>query len=186
MRTNPPELCFTQVQTAEQLSAVAALAHEIWREYYVPLIGAAQVEYMLLNFQSAAAMREQMARGDEYFIITAGGALFGYLAVRADEVEHSLFISKLYLLRAARGAGCGRRALQFIEELARLRALPLLWLTVNKRNPSVQAYEKCGFAITANLRIDIGAGFVMDDFRMEKRLASTTAERTSTHDGAIP
>ena len=62
MPTSPPEsgLCFIQVQTAEELSVVASLAHEIWREYYVPLIGAAQVDYMLANFQSAAAMREQL------------------------------------------------------------------------------------------------------------------------------
>lgn len=201
MQINPPEsrltrpepgLCFKPVQTDEELAAVAALAQEIWREYYVPLIGAAQVEYMVANFQSAAAMREQVARGDEYFMITreapgsaAHGGLLGYLAVRVDAAEQSLFISKLYLRREERGAGSGRRALQFIEELARERALQLLWLTVNKRNPAVHAYEKCGFAIAASLCMDIGAGFVMDDFRMEKRLEVATAERMSTHHGAI-
>ena len=195
MRINPPEsgrtqpfesgLSFTELQTAEELSAVAALAQHIWREYYVPLIGAAQVDYMLENFQSAAAMREQMARGDEYFMITRDGVLIGYLAVRVDRNEQSLFISKLYLQREARGSGSGRRALQFIEALAQARELQLLWLTVNKRNPAVRAYEQCGFAIAESIRIDIGAGFVMDDYRMEKRLTGTTAERTSTHDGEI-
>jgi diamine N-acetyltransferase len=192
---NPPEsgLCFKPVQSAGELAAVAALAQEIWREYYVPLIGAAQVEYMVTNFQSAAAMREQVARGDEYFMITReptagtpiGGELLGYLAIRVDAREQSLFISKLYLRRAARGSGSGRGALQFIEEIARARAVQLLWLTVNKRNPAVHAYEKCGFAIAASICMDIGAGFVMDDFRMEKRLAGAAAERMSTHNGAI-
>jgi diamine N-acetyltransferase len=203
MRINPldsapigppvPGLCFKPVQTADELAAVAALAQEIWREYYVPLIGAAQVEYMVANFQSAAAMREQVARGDEYFMITrdtAGssthrGGLLGYLAIHVDAGQQSLFISKLYLRREERGSGSGRRALQFIEELARARALQLLWLTVNKRNPAVHAYEKCGFAIAASICMDIGAGFVMDDFRMEKRLVGATAERTSTHNGAV-
>jgi diamine N-acetyltransferase len=187
MPSSPPEaadLYFTAVQTAAQLSAVASLAQSIWREYYVPLIGAEQVEYMLARFQNAAAMREQMERGDEYFMISRGQELLGYLAVRASAAEQSLFISKLYLRREERGAGSGRRALHFIETLALARGLQLLWLTVNKRNPAVQAYEKCGFTIAASISIDIGSGFVMDDFRMERRLR-TTAERTSMHNGAI-
>ena len=36
---------------------------------------------------------------------------------------------------------------------------------------SVRAYERLGFKIAADLRIDIGHGFVMDDYRMEKSLA---------------
>src|SRR5688500_6128018 len=107
--------CFTAVQTADQLTAIATVAQAIWREYYVPLIGAEQVEYMLEKFQNVPAMRTQMERGDEYFMIQRGAELLGYLAVRADETERSMFISKLYLKRAARGTGSGRQALHFIE-----------------------------------------------------------------------
>ena len=42
---------------------VAGLAHEIWYEYYVPLIGRAQVDYMVSRFQSSEAMAQQIARG---------------------------------------------------------------------------------------------------------------------------
>jgi len=54
--------------------------------------------------------------------------------------------------------------------LARARGLSLLWLTVNKGNPSVQVYRRLGFRIAADLMMDIGGGFVMDDYRMEKTL----------------
>jgi diamine N-acetyltransferase len=88
------DLCFSEVQTAEQLAAVATLAQVIWREHYVPLIGAAQVEYMLAGSWNPRAMREQMQRGDEYFSISRGNELLGYLAVRVEVAERSLFISK--------------------------------------------------------------------------------------------
>ena len=52
----------------------------------------------------------------------------------------------------------------FIEELARERGLNRLWLTVNKGNPAVTAYQRMGFQIAASIVIDIGGGFVMDDF----------------------
>lgn len=79
-----------------------------------------------------------------------------------------MFVSKLYVHREARGQGTGRACLTFIERLARRKGLGLLWLTVNKANPAVRAYEKAGFRIARPLVTDIGGGFVMDDYRMEK------------------
>jgi len=60
--------------------------------------------------------------------------------------------------------------MEFIEGLARERALNLLWLTVNKGNPAVKSYQRLGFRIESAIVMDIGNGFVMDDFRMEKSL----------------
>ncbi|NCA83730.1 MAG: GNAT family N-acetyltransferase, partial [Opitutae bacterium] len=56
-----------RVESAEPIAAVAALAREIWTQHYVPIIGAAQVEYMLEKFQSAEAIARQLAgEGYEY------------------------------------------------------------------------------------------------------------------------
>lgn len=171
---------FVPVTTPRQLDAVAGLAHEIWYEYYVPLIGRAQVDYMVSRFQSSEAMAQQIREDYEYFLIQRGRVQhgpaegqdrpIGYCAVQPQPAESSLFLSKLYLLRDARGAGTGRECMEFIEQLARRRGLTLLWLTVNKGNPAVKAYERLGFRIAADLVMDIGAGFFMDDYRMEKSL----------------
>jgi diamine N-acetyltransferase len=171
---------FVPVTTARQLDVAAGLAHEIWYEYYVPLIGRAQVDYMVSKFQSSGAMAGQMREGYEYFLVRSGlvrqdpaereGRAIGYCAVQPQPAENSLFLSKLYLLRDARGGGTGRVCMEFIEQLARRRGLYLIWLTVNKGNPAVKAYERLGFRIAADLVIDIGGGFVMDDYRMEKSL----------------
>jgi GNAT superfamily N-acetyltransferase len=161
---------FVPVTTAQQFDVVAGLAHEIWYEYYVPLIGLAQVDYMVSKFQSSGAMAGQMREGYEYYLAQRDGRPIGYCAVQPQPAESSLFLSKLYLLRDARGAGTGRVCMEFIEQLARRRGLTLLWLTVNKGNPAVRAYERLGFRIAADLVMDIGGGFVMDDYRMEKSL----------------
>ena len=168
------ELAFVPVDTAADLAIVAALAHEIWYEFYVPLIGRAQVDYMVARFQNAAAMQAQIREGYEYFLVRRQDAsgeseAIGYCAVQ-EQTQKALFLSKFYLHRDARGAGTGRRCMEFIEGLARRRGLHLLWLTVNKGNPAVKAYQRLGFRIAAELVMDIGGGFVMDDFRMEKSL----------------
>jgi GNAT superfamily N-acetyltransferase len=172
-------LQFVPVRTPEQLATVAALAHEIWYEFYVPLIGRAQVDYMVAKFQNAEAMQSQIDQGYEYFLVRqqdATGSMgdIGYCALQ-EQPGGALFLSKFYLHKSARGSGTGRKCMEFIEGLARRRELSLLWLTVNKGNPSVQAYQRLGFRIAADLVMDIGGGFVMDDYRMEKPLTNSGA-----------
>jgi GNAT superfamily N-acetyltransferase len=156
------------VTNAAQVAQVARMAREVWDEYYVPLIGRAQVDYMVAKFQTAEAMQAQIDSGYEYFQIRQSGEAIGYAAIRHDAAEARLFISKLYLLAAHRKSGAGRQCLELIERLARERAATRLWLTVNKGNPSVRAYERLGFSIAEAIVMDIGGGYVMDDYRMEK------------------
>lgn len=49
---------------------IAGLAGEIWREHYTPIIGAAQVEYMLEKFQSADRIYSDIIN-DGYVYFTA-------------------------------------------------------------------------------------------------------------------
>jgi ribosomal protein S18 acetylase RimI-like enzyme len=174
----PKNPTFIPVRSPEQLAAVAALAREIWYEYYVSLIGRAQVDYMVAKFQNEEAMAGQIREGYEYFLVqreapTEGEApaYIGYCAIQ-EQPGRRMFLSKFYLHHAVRGSGTGRRCMEFLERLARERGLGLIWLTVNKGNPAVRAYQRLGFRIVADLVMDIGGGFVMDDYRMEKQLAS--------------
>ena len=156
------------VRTAPQLTILAQLAHDIWYEYYVPIIGRAQVDYMVAKFQSVAAMRQQLQEDYEYFALVRQGEWIGYCALQPQPIENCLFISKLYVRSGHRGQGTGRCALAFINKRACDLDLGLLALTVNKRNPALNTYQRWGFRIDRSLVIDIGGGFVMDDFRMEK------------------
>lgn len=171
----PPSSALLAVETGAQVAAVADLAREIWQEHYVGLIGQAQVDYMLDKFQSAAALSSQITQGYRYFLVMEDGRPAGYLALVADAVSARMLLSKLYVRRAARGRGLGRLALAFAEEQCRQRGCRVLWLTVNKRNPTLDWYRRQGFVCTGALVQEIGAGFVMDDFRMEKRVTPSGA-----------
>jgi diamine N-acetyltransferase len=162
------------VTTAAQVAQVAGMAHEVWNEYYVPLIGQAQVDYMVAKFQSAEAMQAQIDSGYEYFRIQQSGQVVGYAAIRHDVADRRVFLSKLYLLAAHRKTGAGRGALALIEHMARSRGATHLWLTVNKGNVSVRAYERMGFQIVEAMVMDIGGGFVMDDYKMEKAMGGNS------------
>lgn len=155
-----------RVEIPSQIAAVAALARETWTQHYVPLIGAAQVEYMLAKFQSAEAIARQITtEGYEYY--WAPGA--GYLALVPDPVRKSVMLSKIYVLADRRGTGEGRAMVEFAEKRAAELGGAELWLTVNKHNAgSIAFYERMGFRKTEAVVTDIGGGFVMDDWRMAK------------------
>ena len=160
---------FIPVTTDDQMAMVESLAREIWTEYYTPIIGRKQVDYMLDRFQSRKTIAGQIKEGILYFLIRADDEFIGYIAVQPKEDE--LFLSKIYVRSSERRKGFGRRAVRFAESLARERNLSRIVLTVNKNNvSSIKVYERTGFKSAGSLVQDIGNGFVMDDYKMEKTL----------------
>lgn len=159
-----------QVKDRKSVVAVETLANEIWREYYIPIVGREQVEYMLKRFQSKKAITAQIKEGFLYYLIkNERNQYIGYCGALPKEEE--LFLSKVYLTAPNRGKGCGRQMIEFIEEIAQERRLQKITLTVNKNNTgAIHAYKKMGFAMTEAIVQDIGGGFFMDDYKMEKQL----------------
>lgn len=164
------ELIFQPVSEGSQIERTAKLAHRIWNEHFPPIIGQAQVNYMVEKFQSVTAITQQLQEGYTYFLLSCHQQDVGYLALRRDP-DHRLFLSKLYIRADQRGQGFARQALVFVETQARDQSCTHVHLTCNKRNTSaIAAYEHLGFQHTAPVVMDIGAGFVMDDVTMEKRV----------------
>jgi diamine N-acetyltransferase len=161
-----------KVVTDTEIRVVSRLAHEIWVEHYTPVIGSAQVAYMLERYQSEIAIAAQIAAGYEYYLAYEEKQAAGYTSVIVHREEASLMLSKIYVLKSLRGSGVGTALMEFCESLCRERNLTYIWLTVNKYNSkSILWYEKMGFHNAGSLVQDIGHGFVMDDFRMEKQIS---------------
>jgi ribosomal protein S18 acetylase RimI-like enzyme len=165
-------IMFFEVSTNNQIEIVEALAREIWTEHYIPIIGKEQVNYMLDRFQSKQAISEQIRTGVLYFLMKEYNESIGYIAVQPKGFE--LFLSKIYIKSSRRAKGYGKKAVQFAEILAQERGLRKIVLTVNKNNVNtIKMYEKIGFKNVGSLVQDIGSGFVMDDYKMEKTVRQT-------------
>ena len=162
-----PELRFV---SEEEIPSVAELASGIWHEYFPIILSDEQIDYMVERFQSSDAMLEQVhEKGYHYAYITEGDDILGYTAVcpRGD----CLFLSKLYLKKENRGKGLGSASLQLIFQYARENGFRSVCLTVNKHNDkAISAYRRNGMEVIHSICTDIGDGFVMDDYVMEKVL----------------
>lgn len=160
---------FKAAVSAEDLMQIEEMASIIWYDHYTPIIGTEQVAYMLDKFQSVASMSEQIQNGYQYFLILQDKTQVGYLSFIKREDE--LFLSKVYILKELRGQGIGKKAFEFIENEAKENQCKKITLTVNRNNiNSIKAYENSGFLNTGAIVQDIGNGYVMDDYIMEKRL----------------
>lgn len=157
------------VKSGAYISAVADLAKIIWTEHYTPIIGSGQVSYMLEKFQSVKAIHDQVERGIAYYLMQFQDNFVGYFSFSIE--DDVLFLSKLYVLKSARGNGVARAALSFIQEKGQELGLKKIKLTVNKNNSnSIVAYQKMGFVNVASIVQDIGNGYVMDDYVLEKAM----------------
>ncbi len=156
-----------QVESNNDISLVEMLASKIWREHYLPIIGREQVTYMLGKFQTTPAIKRQIQDGAHYHLLFEQDHPVGYFCYHFE--DNALFLSKIYVAKEVRGKGIGKKALNFIAEQAESQSAKTIRLTVNKFNlGTIAAYKQLGFETIDSVVKDIGGGFVMDDYVMEK------------------
>lgn len=163
-----PSIMIKTAAVADAL-LLETLAKEIWMQHYADIITMEQISYMLERFQSAEAIVQDMQSGAVYDIAYANGEPCGYSAAVPDET--GLFLSKLYVRQSCRGLGIARAMVSRIEQRAKDAGLPQVTLKCNKHNTgSLAAYERLGFNVAYACIADIGNGYVMDDYALEKVL----------------
>lgn len=154
----------------EDVDAVAALAREIWQAAYLTLIGQGQIDFMLAQRYGAERMMAELTRPDIWWRqLTLDGERAGFSSCHLDATKGELKLDKLYIHPRQQRLGLGGRLIADAEDLARQQGCHHLVLCVHKRNAqAIAAYEKHGFAVREPVYIDIGDGYVMDDYLMAK------------------
>tara|TARA_R110001583_G_scaffold44818_2_gene141816 strand:- start:450 stop:944 length:495 start_codon:yes stop_codon:yes gene_type:complete len=160
-----------KVATPFEIEITAKLAHKIWNEHYVAIIGQNQVDYMLDKFQSINAIKSQINKGSQYFLIFKDENAVGYLCLISDNASKKLMISKIYTEKDVRGRGYGLKLIDYTKKIAKEKEMKTIWLTVNKYNSnSIKWYQKLNFEIVKEVKMDIGNNYIMDDFVLELKL----------------
>lgn len=156
---------FVKCETDHKLRRTAEMAIDIWHECFEGVISDEQIDYMVENFQSFAAIKKQVGSENyEYFNFVLDGTRIGYFAVAAQP-DNTMMLSKLYMYKEYRGNGYAKKAFEFIKDLARQKGCKSIWLTVNRHNyGAMKVYEAFGMKVIREQVTDIGNGFVMDDY----------------------
>ena len=152
------------------IAPVCALAREIWMQHYPGIITVRQIEYMLAQRYSPDAIRMQLQAGDAWWDkLEVRGELCGFASYERGTGARAMKLDKLYVHQLVRGKGYGAALIDHVTKVARRQGMDNLTLQVNKYNHgSVAAYLRVGFAVAKTVKVDIGNGFFMDDYVMEK------------------
>ena len=155
----------------EHLAEISALAGIIWRAHYPGIISPAQIDYMLAHMYDVDVMRRELETGIAWFRALADGALRGFASVGPGTSASEFKLHKLYVHPDWQRYGLGSALLKQVEDTAQQQGAKTLVLSVNKRNAiAIAAYRQRGFTIRESVVVEIGSGFVMDDYVMSKSI----------------
>jgi GNAT superfamily N-acetyltransferase len=120
-------------------------------------------------------LHEAMTKKNQHFFLLEGetGAV-GFASCTPHHARSTVtHLNKLYVLPSTQGTGAGGTLLHHVIRYAGDHGDKVIELNVNKRNKAIGFYEHQGFTIVREEVIDIGSGYVMDDYVMGRSLASS-------------
>ena len=156
----------------EDISTLLPLAHRIWHAHYPGIITVEQIDYMLACGYTREVIIDEIENQDICWIIIRDGmTMIGFISV-GPYGNGIMKLHKLYLLPEYHGTGIGSRALAEVERVAKQHNAATLVLNVNRHNQkAINAYLRAGWHVADEVIIDIGSGYVMNDYVMAKQLA---------------
>ena len=107
-----------------------------------------------------------MNKGHQFYIAEQHSIPIGFASVSKEE-DNSCKLNKLYVLPTAQKTGAGKALLQKTINYATSHSSSCLFLQVNKQNNAQEFYRKHGFRVREASILDIGEGYIMDDYIME-------------------
>ena len=179
-----PDLRISAVRAAD-VTRVIALAREIWYLHYPGIITVAQIDYMLAQRYGEDLVRAQIGGGDICWDkIEVDDVLAGFVSVEYDSHAGTAKLDKIYVHPRFQRRGLGSALLNHVERRSAQRDCVRVWLQVNKNNAaSIAVYRRNGYRIAESARFDIGLGFVMDDYILEKSLAAKVSQKKDEGQG---
>lgn len=155
----------------DDIEAIQQLAAQIWPVAYKDILKKEQLAYMLQNFYSVDALKEQMlTKGHQfYLLINEHKEKIGFASVSKED-EFTFKLQKLYILPGQQGKQYGKKLLNSLIEFSTESGGKSLILNVNRYNNARFFYEKCGFHIIEEIDIAIGNNYFMNDYVMKLNL----------------
>ncbi len=156
--------------TPPDVPAISSLAREIWQATYPGIITQDQIDFMLELRYGHERLYDDLEDADKWLdqaFLDDRRVGFAFSEIYKGEFK----LDKLYIHPDVQRQGVGGQLIEHVAERARKLGYPKVILAVNKRNEkAINSYKKYGFVVREIIQDDIGQGYVMDDFIMEKVL----------------
>jgi ribosomal protein S18 acetylase RimI-like enzyme len=150
------------------LPIIINLTKKIWPVAYGEIITMEQLDYMIDKFYTETALGELMQKGHVFYLAQDDNNKYvGFVSYEINSEPNKTKIHKIYVLPETQGTGLGRQFFELVKIKAIEQDQKAIFLNVNKFNHAIHFYTKLGFTKVKDEVIDIGEGYVMDDYVME-------------------
>ena len=156
--------------TDADIPLIRELTYRVWPQTYASILTQEQIDYMLEMMYSESSLHKQIAiDGCQFIIVYENGNPVGFASYH-EEQPHRWKLNKIYILQNQQGKGTGKYVIDYIIEEIKKQNAQSLFLQVNQYNKAKAFYERLGFIETDFINLDIGNGFFMNDYIMEKKI----------------
>ncbi|WP_316841082.1 GNAT family N-acetyltransferase [Pedobacter gandavensis] len=155
----------------KDLSSIQEIAKVTWGPTYTGIISQEQIDYMLEKMYNKGVLLEQLLAGYAFLIAEIEDKDVGFASYsKLDDRKDAYKLHKLYVLPEVHGMGVGKFLINEVFDKVREAGGKSLELNVNRANKSTEFYKKAGFKIKETVNLEIGNGFFMNDYVMEKTI----------------
>lgn len=157
--------------TINDIKQIQNIVNITWPITYGEILSKEQLDYMLGLFYSTEALNEQYNKKIQlFYMIDEDETNIGFIGIEHNYNGQAVTkIHKIYLLPETQGKGIGKKVIDEIGKLALQNNSTALSLNVNRFNSALGFYKKIGFEVIDEVNIEIGNGYLMEDFVMEKK-----------------
>ncbi|SFD79825.1 GNAT family N-acetyltransferase [Flavobacterium phragmitis] len=157
----------------EDIAKIQEIANITWPITYGEILTSEQLEYMLDLIYSDEALSKQIQNKEElFYLVSDSESVIGFIGIEHHYKNEAITkIHKIYLLPETQGKGYGKTVFESIEKLALENNSNELLLNVNRFNTALNFYKKLGFEIKETVDIEIGKGYLMEDYVMGKHIS---------------
>lgn len=156
------------------IPVIRDIALGTWPDTYGQILSGTQMEYMMDMMYSENALENQMLKLGHHFLLIkthASSSFQGFVSFEYDyKGENKTKLHKLYVLPDAHGLGFGKILIGKVCDAAREWGNSSVLLNMNRDNKALAFYRHVGFDIIGEEDIDIGDGFLMEDYIFEKQV----------------
>lgn len=161
------KITFRQAEIPD-IPLISQLAHRIWKKHYTGIISLEQINYMLEKMYSQEKLLQEINQGIVFTLVYKNNKPLGYISISTND-NKTYVLHKFYIEVNNHREGLGSQF--FLFALKQLENPETIKLTVNRMNfKAINFYFKNGFIIKEAVDFDIGKGFFMNDFAMEKTI----------------
>lgn len=158
--------------TTDHIYNIQVLSNVIWPATFSNILSQEQISYMMDMMYSTSSLEKQINElSHHYLLAEEDGEYLGYLSYELNYKGTPITkIHKIYVLPSIQGKGVGSLFIDVVSKIALKNNNTLLSLNVNRYNKAIDFYKRMGFDFFTSENIDIGNGFLMEDYVMNKDL----------------